>query len=1047
MIRSFIFSRPLATLLLVIVGGSLFAQIPNGYYNSAEGLTGDDLKVALHNTIKEHHVVSYSGLITAFAYTDLKPNGKIWDIYSNVEYSPGSGQCGNYDSEGDCWNREHTWPQSWFNEQSTPRSDLFHVYPTDGYVNGRRSNYPYGEVNKPTYTSGNGSKLGPCVTSGYSGTVFEPIDEYKGDIARGYFYMSVRYYSEDSGWSSSDMTNKSEIRPWAMAMLLRWNDADPVSQKEIDRNNAVYGYQGNRNPFIDHPEYAHMIWDPDWSSTSYAITCNSASHGSIAAPSSAIAGTLVTLTATPDAGYELDTWTVAKTDDASTTIAVNDNSFVMPDYAVTVGATFKVNNTYYTISQGTVSHGSISMSATSAKSGTTVTLSASPANGYSLYSWYVYKTDDINTHVAVSTSGNSGSFVMPAFDVTVLASFAQGSGNSDFVKVTSAPSDWSGEYILVYENTTTQGYVWTGVDAANCYVSKTISDNTIAYDNSLVTLTVAPMSEGYSIKVNGGTNNGKYISGTSGSNTINFGTTAVLNTLAAESDGIKIMSNTSVMRYNKNSDNNRFRYYKSASYTNQQPVQLYKKTNGSVSVPTHTIQFNPNGANGSGYSQTVNEFEPTPLTANAFERDGYAFDSWNTQADGSGTAYFDGTTVSLLGDLVLYAQWVPTFTITCATALAHGSISASHDVAVAGDLITLTASPDNGYELECWTVVAANDQPVAVDGHQFEMPAANVSVSATFGPVVRLKYYLVTDADQLEAGRSCLIVNVAAGKALGPQANNNRQGVDVSIANGNTIDSIGATVRPLVLGTCNGHWTFFDEQEEGYLYAASSSSNHLKTQATLDANGEWTVAIASGGAATLTAQGGNTRNLLRYNANNGSPIFSCYSSDQQPVALFILEEPVELAAGCNWWTPTKTMTLGELEAALRGKGLVINSQAGGFVRYEGGVWSGTLTSVVPGQMYRIATSAAVSLTLPGTPVASAEVTLMPGYNWFGYAGVAAKPIATALGSFTPTNGDSITPMGGATITYSDGWNGDMTLVPGHGYVYYSNASGSKTIVF
>ena len=133
-------------LFLLIATLTGFAQIPNGYYNAANGKTGDELKVALHNIIKGHHVVSYGGLLNAFAYTDCKPNGKIWDIYSNYEYSL-SGSCGEYEQEGDCWNREHTWPQSWFNEQTTPRSDLFHVYPTDGYVNGQRSNYPYGEVN------------------------------------------------------------------------------------------------------------------------------------------------------------------------------------------------------------------------------------------------------------------------------------------------------------------------------------------------------------------------------------------------------------------------------------------------------------------------------------------------------------------------------------------------------------------------------------------------------------------------------------------------------------------------------------------------------------------------------------------------------------------------------------------------------------------------------------------------------------------------------------------------------------------------------------
>ena len=437
-----IMKKALLTLSLLVLTSFIWAQIPNGYYNSANGKTGDELKVALHNIIKGHHVVSYGGLLNAFAYTDCKPNGKIWDIYSNYEYSL-SGNCGEYEQEGDCWNREHTWPQSWFNEQTTPRSDLFHVYPTDGYVNGQRSNYPYGEVNNPIYTSGNGSKLGACVTSGYSGKVFEPIDEYKGDIARSYFYMSVRYYSEDSDWGTSGMTNKSEIKPWAMTMLLRWSEEDPVSDKEIARNNAVYGYQNNRNPFIDHPEYARMIWDPNWQGgSSYSITCATGlSNGSVSAPESAMEGTTVSITAIPALGYMVDTYTVYKTGSPNTTVTVSSNgTFTMPGYAVTVSATFVQNNNYYNITLGNVSHGTINATTTSAKSGTTINLTSTPSNGYNLYSWYVFKTGDMSTTVNVSNN----SFVMPAFDVTVMATFVQGNANGDFVKVTSEPSDWSG---------------------------------------------------------------------------------------------------------------------------------------------------------------------------------------------------------------------------------------------------------------------------------------------------------------------------------------------------------------------------------------------------------------------------------------------------------------------------------------------------------------------------------------------------------------------------------------------------------------------------
>jgi len=256
----------LSVILLLFVS-RVFSQIPPGYYDAAAGKTGAELQAALHNIIKDHMVKSYSYIWTAFYTTDDKPNGTVWDIYSDIPggtppyvYQFGSDQCGNYSGEGDCYNREHSWPSSWFNDQAPMNSDIFHIYPTDGYVNNKRSNYAFGTVSNPTWTSLNGSRLGPCNWPGFSGTAFEPIDGYKGDFARTYFYMSTRYYTEDGSWQITDMTNKSQLKPWALQMMLVWASEDPVSTKETDRNNTVYGMQHNRNPFIDHPEYAGLIW-------------------------------------------------------------------------------------------------------------------------------------------------------------------------------------------------------------------------------------------------------------------------------------------------------------------------------------------------------------------------------------------------------------------------------------------------------------------------------------------------------------------------------------------------------------------------------------------------------------------------------------------------------------------------------------------------------------------------------------------------------------------------------------------------------------------
>ena len=255
-----------------------FAQIPFGYYDDADGLEGESLRTALYNIIKDHNSESYDDLWTDFQTTDKKANGKVWDMYSihadgtaNYEYTFVSDQCGNYSGEGSCYNREHSFPKSWFNDGYPMYTDLFHLYPTDGYTNGMRSNYPYGEVGSATWTSTNGSKKGNNVYPGYSGTVFEPIDEFKGDFARSYFYMVTRYKNVVNNWNS-DMLTDDNLSTWATNMLMDWADADPVSQKEIDRNNAVYDIQNNRNPFIDHPEYICLIWGSNCNSALYDYT-------------------------------------------------------------------------------------------------------------------------------------------------------------------------------------------------------------------------------------------------------------------------------------------------------------------------------------------------------------------------------------------------------------------------------------------------------------------------------------------------------------------------------------------------------------------------------------------------------------------------------------------------------------------------------------------------------------------------------------------------------------------------------------------------------
>ncbi|MEF3078806.1 endonuclease [Winogradskyella poriferorum] len=274
----------IATLIFTTVG---FAQIPAGYYDSATG-TGYTLKTQLHNIIDNHNDQGYDamdGFIASYDLDNYYETGSntILDPYSEnpsgsdpYTFSPVSDECGNYSGEGDCYNKEHVIPQSVFSQNLPMRSDAHHLLPTDGRVNGFRSNYPFGVVDNSQLASQsgisnptqNGSKLGGNLNSGYSAgyssTVFEPIDEFKGDIARIYFYFVTRYEDQVSNWSSYAMFDGSSDKvlddPF-LSILLTWHQNDPVSQKEIDRNNNIYyNHQGNRNPFVDHPEWVNAIW-------------------------------------------------------------------------------------------------------------------------------------------------------------------------------------------------------------------------------------------------------------------------------------------------------------------------------------------------------------------------------------------------------------------------------------------------------------------------------------------------------------------------------------------------------------------------------------------------------------------------------------------------------------------------------------------------------------------------------------------------------------------------------------------------------------------
>ena len=285
------FMKRYNTLFLIFALFSVMAYgaAPAGYYNTLNGKSGESLKNAIHKLVRPHTKLSYSSLWNHFPTTDAYPekiNGRtlVWDMYSdnwtNREYWYYGGTYG--------LNREHSVPKSWWNSPSDVEAfeagtDIIHLFPSDGDANSAKSNYPLGKVNTSLsvkFDNGISTVGYPAISGSGTNYVFEPDDEYKGDFARVYFYVATCY--QDYTWKYTYMFNNSSyltLNQYARNILLDWHRNDPVSQKERDRNDAVFSIQGNRNPFVDDPNLAEYIWGDKM-----GVTYNSGGNSDITGP-------------------------------------------------------------------------------------------------------------------------------------------------------------------------------------------------------------------------------------------------------------------------------------------------------------------------------------------------------------------------------------------------------------------------------------------------------------------------------------------------------------------------------------------------------------------------------------------------------------------------------------------------------------------------------------------------------------------------------------------------------------------------------------------
>lgn len=250
MIRTLLIALSLSITLFVI------GQIPPGYYDNAEGLTGDQLKAALHNIIDGHTEYSYNDLRDFILMaTDEDPDNPNNII---LLYTGRSQNKNTFGGNANDWNREHVWAKSHGNFGETPPcgTDAHHIRPTDASVNSSRGNKDF-DMGGVEHTEALGNY--------YTTYTWEPRDAVKGDVARMIFYMAVRYEG-DNGEPDLEVVDWVNTSPNPVfgkySTLIQWHQQDPPDAFEINRNEVIYSYQHNRNPFIDHPEYLLQIYDP-----------------------------------------------------------------------------------------------------------------------------------------------------------------------------------------------------------------------------------------------------------------------------------------------------------------------------------------------------------------------------------------------------------------------------------------------------------------------------------------------------------------------------------------------------------------------------------------------------------------------------------------------------------------------------------------------------------------------------------------------------------------------------------------------------------------
>ena len=785
-----------------------------------------------------------------------------------------------------------------------------------------------------TYTS-NKNQL----TSGKSMTL--TLSGYAGCKITGITLSMKSNKSSGAGNFSmvAGTTTLSSISSNAAFNTSSWYDNWSTSYVNVTptMSNSNYVIQSGQNVVITIAATANSLYCQSFTITyGYASTTPiytlsadvyPASSGAVTLSSTSVEeGSTATATANPNAGYAFDHWSISGTGASLSSTSTNPTTVTMGTANATVTAHFTevLHRVEFDYGTGKCSTFPAITELTESSPNSGVVLpSALPHSWCTEYEFLGWATSAATgTSESPNIVGVVGDTYHPSGDITLYAVYVSYSGN--YTKVDEDYlTNWSGKYLIVYEagNKAFDGSLET-LDATNNYIDVEITSSTIVSDatTDARSFTIVQSGENCTIK----SNSGYYIGQTRDANGLSQSTTAYTNNISYYESGESIdirSSGGAYLRFNSASNQLRFRYFKSGTFTAQQPIQLYRKTatfntNPDCPEPSSlTITYEPNGTSVTGSVTDDNTYgynDPvTVLDGDGFVNEGYTFAGWNTAANGYGDDYGVGDVFNITENITLYAQWTPNeYTVNW---YANGSVVESLPIHHGNSFL------DEGYDSDGIAYIDDDADGNACDDmhivgwyeSEFEefdgtptllqyddiaraIATGNKNYYAVFANVseTAVRWNLVTDEDNLVAGDSVIIVASDYACAMSKTQNGNNRG-QTSITKSGSEISLNSYVCVFEIqnGLADGTLAFYDanynEGNGGYLYAASSSNNYLRTEEELDinGNGNWTISIDEGtGVATITAQGSNSRNLLRY--NNSNSIFSCYGSGQNDVSIY-----------------------------------------------------------------------------------------------------------------------------------------------------------------